>query len=322
MAARKPTIARDGYTIHAGFRITTAKSASGTVGYILHLGSHGTDQHNKRRRFPSQEAAFAAAKNEANIRKKETDGARTIGIERAADAHKANELLAGRCTLEQAARFWIAAHPVESGLTVAKLVTRYLSWMETTPRKLKSTKGGGYRQVTIDDAAKRLSLFKKEFGQHDAATLSASQIQTWVDNRKTGPTGINVMIRNVSAMYTWATTLGPLQGLESPARLLKIAHEPEKIPTIWTAKQVEAFLKALPRHKVHFALLFFSGIRPEELYRLTPEHLYSDEIHLTAEHTKTHDPRLVAIYPGKLGSVDRVLPVQTDSAESALHRTN
>jgi integrase len=212
----------------------------------------------------------------------------------AADAISALALLDGRVSLVHAAQAWLSANPLSSGWTGQSLCKAFLHWMEASPNKLKGN--GKYRDATIANSKFHLNIFLERFKNKPIEQIKRDDLQKWLDGQKTNYR--DDTRRNISNLFTYASRFIPeLKDVQNPAVGFGYTKAETDIQ-IWTPSQVEMFLNNVPeRFRGWWAVLFFAGIRPFEMLRLTPESIREKSIEVSKEQSKTKQKRFVKIRP-------------------------
>ena len=171
-SARQLEIEKNGSIVHEGFRISLRENPGGSVAYQVYFGVRGGGQ--ARKQYPDLPTAMEAAeRRRIQITNEGTEAVKLTDIERA-DTVRALRLLEGRATLEEVAREWVRRNPkAEDSVSVKQLVHQCVSWMEKTPKKLSSRRGGGYSPLSVTNMDRKLALMVDAFGGEPAANLTA-----------------------------------------------------------------------------------------------------------------------------------------------------
>jgi integrase len=221
-------------------------------------------------------------------------GGRAMSGRERDDAADAAALLSGRASLVEAARFWLAGHPSASGKTLNALCAEFLLWMKSTKRKLRSRGPGGYRDESVRDAGRKLKRLCEEMGHMDVAEFSPAVFLAWVGESPGSALYHDNVRRMVQMLFSWATAEGgPLRGQVNAFAGMRALTGSPGVPVVWTPEQVAAWMGACEQPAA-FALLFFAGLRPEEVVRLRPKDV-GTEILIRAEVSKTGRARVVSI---------------------------
>lgn len=287
----------NGSIIQDGFKVRLRKNKSGTVSYQVEFGTSG-GRKNERKAFQELDGALEACTRRRLQLLNEGTAAVKLTDEQRADTVRAIKKLEGRgISLEGVADYWLSRNPdATEGPSVARLSKDFIRWMSTTPRKLKAKRTGPYREESVTDAMSKLKMFETGFPKAQARAVTGKQITRWLDGLDASMTYKDNLRRAVSMMYSWAGQDGGiLEGHPNPVASVPAMAGHRKIPDILTADEAGAFLHALPRLRATYAILFFAGLRPWEVMRLTPKNIGTDEIMVIGEQSKTHKYRLVTV---------------------------
>jgi integrase len=199
-------------------------------------------------------------------------------------ALKAMDILSGTgATIVEAAEEYVLRHPKTQGETFRQTCDRYLAGMEVEGRRLAS----------LEDKRGKFARLCEALGDRQTASIDRLDIEQWIAGRG---------YRNGTAhAYEGAATTLLKFFKGQKRRSHRTANE--KPPATWNVKTVAAlFMKAedeTPELVPALAVLFFAGLRPTEMLRLTWQMVDFDGgvIRLTGEETKTRTMRNVELTP-------------------------
>jgi integrase len=211
-------------------------------------------------------------------------GSQSLDLPDAIRVHalKAMEILKGTgATIVQAAEEYARRHPKTQGEAVRQTCDRYLARMTEE----------GRRMASIRDKRWKFGAICEDLGDRQTASLDQSDISQWITARG---------FKNGTAhAYEGAakTLLAFFRGEKRRA----IRNCDEAAPETWDVKTATTLFQNAetftPDLVPALAVLFFAGIRPTEMVRLTWEQIDLDGrvIRLTGDVTKTRTMRNVEI---------------------------
>lgn len=312
-ATKNPTFKRDGCEIQSGFRIRLLERKSGRM-YQVDLG-RASGKH-IRKSFKTADDARNYA-DQAVAKKNKGLQALDLPDRLRLQAIEALKILdATDATLIDAARFYLKYNQKAEKETILKeLATVYLKDMEA--RKL--------RERTIQDTRSKLNRLCKDFGHLPAFSITAENLDAWLDTQGFSPVYRNNFKRNFGVFFNWMAQNDYIE--YSPVSKMRKVKIPKETPEIWTPKETKKILskaikqvlsdeaKAQPEIVLYLAIGFFAGIRPKEIEGLEWKDLDLElnEIHIRSEISKTHEARIVHItdnlkawleaHPNKTGKI-------------------
>lgn len=198
------------------------------------------------------------------------------------DALRALEILRGSATLAAAAEEYIRRHPLARGESLARLCARYLVDMGRR----------GCRPISVQEKRQKFRLFCADHGRDASGALDAGMIDEWADAK--GYRGTN--------RENYVGALRSLLNFRDGRQRVKMQRD-ERLPVTWSADAVSAMFAAAENdpalHPVlpALAVLWFCGLRPHEVLRLTWAHidLEGRTIRVTPDITKVRAVRNVDI---------------------------
>ncbi len=195
------------------------------------------------------------------------------------DALQAVRLLDGSgVSLLDAVKDYVKRNPKTKGETVEETCTRYLAAMGAN----------GRRQLSIIDKQYKFKALCKDLGTRQTSTLDVTDLRTWVSQFSNGKAA-----KHITAAKSLLTFF--------KGELKERRKTDEKPPVTWDVNLVTAlFAKAEESQKEiipAFTVLWFAGLRPNEMLRLMWEQIDLDGkvIRLTGEQTKTRTMRNVTL---------------------------
>lgn len=258
--------------------------------YSYHrLTWYSTDGVRMMRSFPSRKEAENAlakmlrenvveAERQKIIRRRIGEAGKKLDTKRLWDAAEAIELLAGRATLVQAVKEYIERHPVGPTETVRESCDRYLADMQTN----------GARESSIADKRVKFRVLCRDLGQTPTILLDDRAAETWLKKR-------GFSRATAKSYHTAITNLANFYAGKKRKRHLG----DERLPETWTVVQVQQLFavaaKDVPGIVPAMVVLWFGGVRPEEMLRLTWDNvdLASKSLHVPPEVAKTRTSRVV-----------------------------
>ncbi len=275
----------------------------GKVDYVVDLGMveeltpSGKKVHRRRTicRATIEEAEAEAQK--ARDRRKEL-GALALRLrhEQLVDAVRAYEILQGRHSLEDAARFLVDRKPHSALVTVQQAFEQLLE------RQEKRIAGGELGRRHLISTRSVLKPFVAAFASTLIADVRQCDIREWLDGRKFGsPVTKRNALLYLSLLFgcaverEWIQT-NPCRGIKPP----KIKHTSPKFHTV---EQVQSILAAAAENDERLiprlAIGYFAGIRAAELDKLQWADVHFDAgIIAISEHiAKSGIPRAVTLAP-------------------------
>jgi hypothetical protein len=192
---------------------------------------------------------------------------------------------------------YLRRHPKTGGETVAQTCEKYLAAMQAA----------GRRPLSLIEKEVKFRSLCAAMGATPTAAVDMTEIEQWAQSQNVGKVTTEAYIGAGGAL---------LQFFQRGCRLKnRRSNGDEKPPVTWNvltvAKVMETAEKSAPDIVPALAVLFFAGIRPHEMLRLTWQQidLVAGVIRLTGEETKTRTMRNVEIaanlrawltaYPGK-----------------------
>ena len=224
------------------------------------------------------------AKNFCHEKRREiiNRGARSLDLPDAirAEAMTAMDILRGTgATIVQAAEEYVRRHPKTQGESLRQTCDRYIAGMEAE----------GRRKASINDKRWKFNALCEGMGDRPTASLDQLDIQNWVKGRG--------YVNGTARAYEGAakTLLAFFRG----EKRRKMRTGDEKPPETWDVATVTKLFEHAetftPDLVPALAVLFFAGVRPTEMIRLTWQQVDFDGgvIRLTGDVTKTRTMRNV-----------------------------
>ncbi len=176
------------------------------------------------------------------------------------DAKDAAQILAGRCSLADAARLWVKHNPDGGAVTVSELVELYLS----------DLKRRNVRPATLADARIRLGKFAGDYGAVPVMSVTPENLAEWITLRGCGPVNQNNHRRKLGALFSYAVKRRVVDA--NPVLAVEPVPTDATLPTIWQPARVESVLRAAqsfnPDMVPVLAVMAWAGLRPHEAARL------------------------------------------------------
>jgi len=177
---------------------------------------------------------------------------------------------------------YLRRHPAKGGETVEQTCEKYLAAM----------RAAGRRPLSLYDKELKFKALCETFGETFTVALDASAVEEWANGRGVGKVTTDAYI---------GAGLDLLHFFQRGGKLKARGNGDEKPPVTWDVETVGKVMhtaeRIAPEIVPAFAVLFFAGVRPHEVSRLTWKHvdLESRIIRLTGEETKTRTMRNVEI---------------------------
>lgn len=220
-----------------------------------------------------------------------------LSPEQRADARQALALLAGSgLTLTEAARKALHGRRAMRRLTVAAAVNEFLR----TRLALRAR--------TFEWYESKLAGLVAEFGKRMFDDVDRPALTVWLQDRRGTEGGKAAIVRACRALWNWGMAQDPqLVTVDATAGLSGASRGSQGDAKFLSAAQVSACLANAGAYRSAMALLFFSGIRPEELAGrgkppLLWRHVRAEEriVRVPADVSKTGKPRIVEGMPEAL----------------------
>lgn len=205
------------------------------------------------------------------------------------DATEALKRLNGRATLAEAVAFWCDHHPDGSAMTLRGLTDTLLA--DLVRRNC--------RPRSLSNVRHRLGKLCHDYGERPVCTITAEELDQWLDVRGGGITNRDNFRRAFRAAWNFAKKKGVVT--VNPVEAIDRIKGDATMPVHWSADQVAAVLRAAesfqPDIVPALAVMAFAGLRPDETAHLRWEHVnLAERIIRVMPHTsKTRQSRAVTI---------------------------
>ncbi len=213
------------------------------------------------------------------------------------DAAEARRILGDRCSLAEAARFWLSAAGTLHPITVADAIAKYRDLREADNLRDASVKSIKYRLEPLL-AAHGPDLLHTLTTAHLRATQAGAAVSR------------NNARRYYIQLWNWAVK--EHHALSNVASALTIAQADESLPEALSLDQVKALLKATrdndPALMPWLCTGLFAGLRVAELARLDAAAFRAGKLHLDVSITKTRDRRILDLMPNLVEWLDAYPP--------------
>jgi integrase len=232
-------------------------------------------------------ATLAEAKTWAGAKKIEVvnKGVETLNLSERirSQALEAERALQGTgYTIMECVNDYLRRHPVTAGETVRQTCDRYLAAMRKEER----------RPVSIYDKQIKFNLLCKVMGTTPTAAVDETDIVAWAEAHGGSKKTIHDNANHARSLVRF---------YERGGKLKDRSNGNEKPPVTWdvatVAKVMTTAESTAPDIVVGLAVMFFAGLRPHEVLRLTWQQIdmAAGVIRLTGEQTKTRAMRHVEI---------------------------
>jgi integrase len=284
-------------------RTPTFKVKNTPQGWCLNVPASLSDTGKQQRRyFPTRASAQEFAARLRGDYKKHGEGASVLPPRVAGDAAAAWKLLEpfGRTLLEAARHLVEKIESEESSVNVKEFTESFL----TAKGELSDTHASKYRI-----SARLLAEF---FPDRILRSITHGEILDYLSARTTAPATYNLEIRILTAMWRWAAK--PPRQWCSDVTVKGLERRVVQSGDIGTLKasEVKNLLDAAeanyPHCVVPFAIAIFTGMRQQEIARLTPEDITAEGITVPALSSKTKRRRYIQM-PEPLAEWLKAYPV-------------
>ena len=211
------------------------------------------------------------------------------------DAMQAMEVLIGKATLTEAARFFMSHNNPDGGtVTTAEAIEKFL---ESRAEK-------NLRSVTIGDYRAKLSPFARDMDGRPLCHITLAIVEDWLRKGEYTVGTRKSYLRALGAFFQWAVKRRYMA--ENVARSIDTPREDRNAVTFLPVEDAEKLLRVavaeLPALLPYVAISMFAGLRPSEIHGEKTEHAPLDWrkidlarkiITLDAKQTKTRDGRRV-----------------------------
>lgn len=194
--------------------------------------------------------------------------------------------------------------PIKRADTVTELCNQFLI------SKARAGRSDNYLALLI----KELRSFAKGRERRPLASISASEIESWLHSQGWSPRTMKGRLLTVRTLFAWAISrnelaINPALGVDVPTQ----SNEPPGIHSPDEVKKVLAAAREIDLNAMRcFAIRYFAGLRTSEAASLSENEIGKEFIEVTAEKAKTRRRRLVTIQPNLRAWLDLggVLPLQ------------
>lgn len=218
-----------------------------------------------------------------------------LSPEQKADAREALRLLAGsNLTLTEAATRVLQGKRATERVTAEDAVNRFLR------TRL------GLRARTLEFYEVQLGKFVAAFGRRFLDDITRPAFHSWSNGVSMSPASKAAMIRACRAFWTWAIAQEPQLAISDATAGLASSVEKrgQGDAAILTASEVKTIMAKAGPYRSALALMFFAGIRPEEVAGRMKRRLLwqsvdteAKTIRVPADVAKTGKPRIVEDIP-------------------------
>lgn len=268
-------------------RVLTREDVNGVAVRKTADGYWQVDFQREGRRYRKAFKTLEAAKEDAKIMKKQVviQGVQILDLtpRMREEAIEATRLLQGTGTkLLDVVHDFLRRHPPAGSETVRQTCDKYLAAMRAANR----------RALSVYEKELKFNALCKTYGEICTAGLDETALEEWAKSRRVGTSTEQAYVdagRNLLAFF------------RRGCRLKDGAKRDETPPVTWNVETVRKVMATAetqaPEIAAAFAVLFFAGLRPHEVFRLTWKQVDLDAgvIRLTGEDTKTHSMRNVDI---------------------------
>ncbi len=279
------------------------KPVSTSSGWCINIPGKYSDSGKRERQFyPTRDKALEVSATLKDRVKEFGTMARAIAPSLAEDAVSATKLLA----------------PL--GITLLDAVTRFVA-METRNRASVSVKdavsafratGDGWSKSQSTAYKLRGEKLTEAFSVRMISTITGEELEKHLEDTTNGPGGFNQNLRLVRTIWNWAAK-PPRKWCDTEAikHLAPKGTVTAEVGTL-TAAQASTLLRAAETHLPDcvpaFAIAIFTGMRQQEIDRLTPGDITGEGITVPATSAKTKRRRFVQM-PEPLSAWLKAYPI-------------
>lgn len=214
-----------------------------------------------------------------------------------ADAAEARRILAGRCSLVEAARLWDRSAGTLLPITLRDAVAEYLALREDD----------NLRESSLASMRHRLNPLVAIHGDAPVHTITADMLRA---TQRGSAVSRNNMRRYYLMLWRWAVR--EHHALTNVAASLTVAQADESLPEALSVVQVMTLLQVTRENDP--ALIpwlcagLFAGLRVAELGRVTADHFRAGKLHLDPTITKLRNRRILDLLPNLTEWLDTYPP--------------
>lgn len=258
------------------------------VRYIVDLGV--VDGKRVRRSFKTEAEAQEHVDDVLGRRKKIGEDAKKLSKAILKQAAEAVDILCGKATLTDAARFFIDHHSPDGGSQTAR---------QAFEAYLQARKDANRRPHTLRNIRHRLGAFADDFGDRPVHEITTHDLERWISGKGGTPTNRKNNRVHLVGLFNFALKRKWVR--ENPASVLETPTVKKAKPYVLSVGDAGSLMASAEAHAPemvpYFALCTFAGIRPEECQRLDWKDidLGRREIFIEADISKTHEDRWIEI---------------------------
>ena len=206
-----------------------------------------------RQVFNSKKAAETWLRAHKETKRKFRLGLRALDVDQAADALAGLQILDGRATLVDAARFWKEHHKYESTRKLEDTITAFIEHLRARDS----------RKRYIDSIEDTLLAFKREIGNVTLADCSIERIREWLSKPEWSKATFRNRRRELSVFFNWCFEAQGYIGLNPVARIPSPKLRDRQI-TVLKPEQAKKLLNGIHgRDRAYFCLLYTSDAADE-----------------------------------------------------------
>ena len=178
------------------------------------------------------------------------------------EALNVSKELNGRARISDLLQFWKERHPTDGlEIPIEDMVTRYLA-----TRMKDGTRPGTYREMR-----QKLGIFMKERGRETPISqFWQAEVEQFILTRPGGALSRRTWLKVLKVFFEYCKKQGAVKVNAAAGIELNEKIAQRGTPSFMDAQDVESVMRAVeksePSHAPAFAILFFAGIRPTELF--------------------------------------------------------
>jgi len=190
-------------------------------------------------------------------------------------------------TIDDAVGFYLRHLQTERGSILVR---------EAVDELIANRRDAGLSQRYCGDLQIRLRRFVNTFGERSVASITAKDIDSWLESLGVGPVTRNTFRRDVRTLFSFCYKRNYCA--ENPAVAAIRAKEPSREVEVLTVDQAKKLLASSSLEMLpYWAVGMFAGLRPSEIRQLEWADVDFEDALITVRSTKTGRKRFVKMQP-------------------------
>jgi integrase len=171
-----------------------------------------------------------------------------------------------------------------------------ISVRQAVDELIANRRDAGLSQRYCGDLQIRLRRFVNSFGDRSVASITAKDIDSWLESLGVGPVTRNTFRRDVRTLFSFCYKRNYCA--ENPATAAIRAKEPSREVEVLSVDQAKKLLaSSSPEMLPYWAVGMFAGLRPSEIRQLEWTDVDFEDALITVRSTKTGRKRFVKMQP-------------------------